>query len=1039
MGAGAHSRTRTSRTGAHGGRRPWLAMGVVALAIAGIVAGVQSGASATDGPDTPAPTVTGVSPGSGPAVSGASVTITGTNFSGTADGTNFTATAVSFGSTAAASFVVNSATTITATEPGGTGTVDVTVTTAGGTSATSSADQYSYVADWSQGTVTSLPSTASAVSGVTGPSSQPLYASGTGPYANFQVSVNQTQNLTDQAVSVSWTGAPPTLSDTSGDFLGNYVQVFECWSNPSTGESPSPSQCEFGGESVNPSSYPIDLADQGESHVFSRVLAQPGWSTDDTPPSCTVSVGTEPCTDTSGTSPTDFVIQPFEAADGTVVKQQANYNYDQDPFAPEPFWLNPYFSYTTTNEADFGRTLDNGSGQVLFDVDTGLNAPGLGCGQTIQQAVGTGSVTPKCWLVVVPRGDLGQENPAGLTGVGSVVTSPLTSQAWADRITIPLGFNPVGTKCSINATSQGIIGSELAVDAVSSWEPALCGLPGAQSFSYLQDNDDTARQNLTDPTYGSVGMSVFSDPIPTSETKANNPVVYAPLTLSGAVIAFNIQRVASVLPNGTRQSNELALADSRVQNLYLTPLLVAKLLTQSYQAELRGVTHATPANYEWAVNNPVSIFTDPGFLQYNPEFALMTTSEQNDAADMVVEEGSSDAASLLWKWVLADPAARAWLDGTPTPDGKPEGMQVNPYYSINPSINPSHVAFGTPTPETYPKNDPWCDPLTDLPLNTPPNPAKSVSRLICIQDWSPYVLSMAAAAEAAATANDGGKTTFNPTGTTDTAWGANGPQTTGDDFIISVTDSASAARYGLQTASLSAAGDDTNPTFVAPTSASILAGEQAMKPSGVTGVLQTDPSTTNTNAYPLSMLTYAAATPETLNASSRQNYAAFLQYASGSTAQTTGVAPGELPAGYVPLPAALVAQTVATAAEILHPPAESNPPSTALPTSASSSPTSSSGSTSTNSESPGSVSSASSTPGVSSSRSHHVVHRTIGQSALSAVQIGGLSVGALRWVLPIVLLIGLAAALGFVLMKITGRKAATVGAPAASDEPESEP
>ena len=70
-----------------------------------------------------------------------------------------------------------------------------------------------------------------------------------------------------------------------------------------------------------------------------------------------------------------------------------------------------------------------------------------------------------------------------------------------------------------------------------------------------------------------------------------------------------------------------------------------------------------------------------------------------------------------------------------------------------------------------------------------------------------------------------------------------------------VTDSASAARYGLQTASLSAAGDDTNPTFVPPTSASILAGEQAMKPSGVTGVLQTDPSTTNANAYPLSMLT----------------------------------------------------------------------------------------------------------------------------------------------------------------------------------------
>ena len=38
-----------------------------------------------------------------------------------------------------------SATSITATAPAGTGTVDVTVTTPGGTSATSSADQFTYV------------------------------------------------------------------------------------------------------------------------------------------------------------------------------------------------------------------------------------------------------------------------------------------------------------------------------------------------------------------------------------------------------------------------------------------------------------------------------------------------------------------------------------------------------------------------------------------------------------------------------------------------------------------------------------------------------------------------------------------------------------------------------------------------------------------------------------------------------------------------------------------------------------------------------
>src|SRR6516162_3151416 len=71
------------------------------------------------------PAVTNVSPNTGPTSGGTNVTITGTNFSG--------ATAVRFGSNAAGSFTVNSATQITATSPAGSGTVDVTVTTEGGT------------------------------------------------------------------------------------------------------------------------------------------------------------------------------------------------------------------------------------------------------------------------------------------------------------------------------------------------------------------------------------------------------------------------------------------------------------------------------------------------------------------------------------------------------------------------------------------------------------------------------------------------------------------------------------------------------------------------------------------------------------------------------------------------------------------------------------------------------------------------------------------------------------------------------------------
>ena len=102
-----------------------------------------NGTSATNSSDTftygtPAPTVTNVSPSSGSTAGGTSATVTGTNFTG--------ATAVKFGSVAATSFSVTSSTTATAVSPAGTaGTVDVTVTTPNGTSATNSGDTFAFV------------------------------------------------------------------------------------------------------------------------------------------------------------------------------------------------------------------------------------------------------------------------------------------------------------------------------------------------------------------------------------------------------------------------------------------------------------------------------------------------------------------------------------------------------------------------------------------------------------------------------------------------------------------------------------------------------------------------------------------------------------------------------------------------------------------------------------------------------------------------------------------------------------------------------
>ena len=83
------------------------------------------------------PTVTKVAPKSGHASGGAVVHITGASFVKPAT--------VDFGATASKEVTVNSATSITAVSPpSGLGTVDVTVTTAGGTSAINKKDHFKY-------------------------------------------------------------------------------------------------------------------------------------------------------------------------------------------------------------------------------------------------------------------------------------------------------------------------------------------------------------------------------------------------------------------------------------------------------------------------------------------------------------------------------------------------------------------------------------------------------------------------------------------------------------------------------------------------------------------------------------------------------------------------------------------------------------------------------------------------------------------------------------------------------------------------------
>ena len=747
----------------------------------------------------------------------------------------------------------------------------------------------------SAGIDTALPPTASAVT-----------VAGRGQFSGVQITVNQTKNLVNQAISVTWTGAVPTdatRTSFNGQFFDDYFQIMECWGADDgtvpADPGPPPQQCEFGGQQEGQSSAQPSEQGGGAWEANSRSVTAsfpPGSS----PPSWVY----------VDTTQDQAWWMPFRAVDGTVVEASADLAAQGlgsgSSGNGQQFWLNPYFSYDTTNEDAFGFTHSDGTGSELFTVDTGLEAPGLGCGQESETLANGKAATPDCWLVVVPRSTPAMENAPGDLG-DAVNTSPLAPTAWANRISIPLQFNPVGTSCPLGADETPIVGSETASPAANNWAPALCANSTRPPINYEALSDDQARQQLT---AGQAGMAVVSQPADPSTDGSDTPITYAPLTLSGAVIAFNIDRQ----PADNEPAAEEPFLGIRVAHLDLTPRLVAKLLTQSYQDQFLDLTGFNlvygasypPSGYGWLQHNPMNLFQDPDFLQYNPEFKLLGGEATGYDSGLIVEEPDSDAANELWQWVLADPEARAWLAGQPDA----WGMNVNPNYSTNANLNPAGAPFGNPVPQNFPKSDPYCyqNPLDLVAGGTPARP-------LCMQDVFPYASSMQSAALETREASDGAKTNFVGGTNADSAFGPLGPQSPSQALVMSVTDAASAAQYGLQTAGLSAAGDDgANRQFVFPDTTGLEAGVAVMRPGSIGGVLRPDES--SPGAYPLTMLTYAALSPTTLTPSQRQDYGAFLEYAAGP-GQILGTAFGDLPAGYVPLPSDLQAETVAAAKAVL--------------------------------------------------------------------------------------------------------------------------
>ncbi len=731
------------------------------------------------------------------------------------------------------------------------------------------------------GVDTSLPKTESAVT-----------VSGRGSFSGLRLTVNQTSELTNQAISVTWQGGNPTVAQGAKLFSAHFLQFMQCWGEPDAevpeNPGPPPEKCVWG--ALNPTAA-SELPGFATNLVTSRAF----WHRDF--PGEAPNVGTY---DGSGELFRDFV-----AVDGTVVTDHIDHTasgeFDQ-------YWQNPYFDSIKSNEVPGVRTLGDGTGQLLFTVNTGLESNGLGCGQRVEPSTGGERKVPRCWLVIVPRGLPEVEN-AGTPfdpNIG-VATSPMSPENWRNRVAVELDFTPIDSPCDISGQQRRISGNELPTKALSSWQPVLCTQPGLLPFAYGTVSDQLARRQVLDDSESAPGMVAVNRPLPEGGSGEDDPVLYAPLTISAATIAFNVERIRSLDTPDDR------LQRVRFATMNLTPRLVAKLLTQSYrgQVEIRGSEPfyedeetGEPIPYTWHVENPLHMLADPDFLRFNPEFRLWQSGSGKHAGGLILPAGTSDLATQVWDWILADPEASAWLEGAPDEFG----MKVNPIYSTDAGKNPSGIAFAEVAPDSFPKADPYCFQEAKLASGVTPGE-------LCAIDWFPYVDSLAVTARNTARAADESKTVLDRTaGLVTEAWRRSSPQGDGRRTMLGLTDTPSANQYGLQTARLSRAGDNgADREFVVPDANGLARSVASMTEEG--HVLQVDPTGLGRGAYPLTTVTYAAIRPLALDDEEREDFAAFLDYAAGP-GQVPGLDLGQLPPGFLPLPPALAETTGSVADQV---------------------------------------------------------------------------------------------------------------------------
>lgn len=730
-----------------------------------------------------------------------------------------------------------------------------------------------------------------------------------GDFKDVGVTVSRTEDLVDEAVSVTVTGMPGAtrqLADSSsGDavFGASFVQAMQCWGDPA--DPGFYQNCQWG------------------AMEFAGATAAPN-------------LPNTPGTLGAGRSGVASYDVPFRAVTGATYSSLL-----AGPNGADTELLQ-VMSPQSTNE----RTVlvdTTGTSRFEFEVQSAASQPYLGCGNE-SSATGT-----RCWLVVVPRGvHTSADAPSCFVGspwnsesAGVIQEdSPINPNCeyWANRVVVPLDFRPTGSVCAAGSVEQRVVGTDSIVAAFSSWQTALCRQAGT-AYSLTTSADQLAREQLLN---GQAQMAITPRPL-TAQTLpstvdpdqlAETDLVYAPVAVSGVVIAF------------------LQVKNGQVQTeMNLSPRLIAKLLTQSY-AEESGLFHY----YVDQVSGPWR--TNPWWLAQDPEFKALNPGAIGERGQTIVLTGpnASDAIALLWAYVQADDKARAFLAGDPDNvlpgDEGNSGMTLNPYYlpkghpdakvpafyegmarsaEVGKDVEtllPTRVGGDVQWREvglTYDDGTPKC--LCDAEVSTflkaeetllPQQRVSGDQLRYDILQARPYAANVEAAAKMLFRADSGSKTHWDqskangpglPTG----GYISDGLSSRTNVFLNGYTDLASAARYRLSTASLQV--PNAPGVYVDGNEAGMSAALAAQTSTTVAGVTVTDPATLPAEAYPLTSVLYAAVNLSTTDEAARERYADLIEFAV-TDGQVPGHSIGELPEGYLPLTEDLRDQALAAVERI---------------------------------------------------------------------------------------------------------------------------